>query len=93
MSAAPPLVAGAVALLACPVCAAPLTALPDASGLACPAGHRFDRARHGQITLLPPGHRPPSGAGLELVEEGDVDPVAGVHDDVGGLDRGPQRMR
>jgi 23S rRNA (guanine745-N1)-methyltransferase len=69
VSAAPPLVAGAVALLACPVCAAPLTALPDASGLACPAGHRFDRARHGQVTLLPPGHRPPSGDSAEMVAD------------------------
>ncbi|MCW2636396.1 MAG: rrmA [Blastococcus sp.] len=66
---APPLVADAVALLACPVCAAPLTALPDGTGLGCAVGHRFDRARHGQITLLPPGHRPPSGDSAEMVAD------------------------
>ena len=35
----------------------------------------------------------PPGARLEQVQEGRVDPVAGVHDDVGGLDRRPQGMR
>jgi 23S rRNA (guanine745-N1)-methyltransferase len=69
VSAAPPLVADAVALLACPVCAAPLTALPDGMGLGCAGGHRFDRARHGQITLLPPGHRAPSGDSAEMVAD------------------------
>jgi 23S rRNA (guanine745-N1)-methyltransferase len=69
VSAAPPLDERAVALLACPVCTAPLDALPDATGLRCPAGHRFDRARHGHVTLLPPGHRPPSGDSAEMVAD------------------------
>jgi hypothetical protein len=30
---------------------------------------------------------------LDLVDQGDVDPVAGVHHDVRGLDRRPQGMR
>jgi len=54
-----PLPERAVALLACPVCAAGLSATAD--GLRCAAGHAFDRARQGHVTLLPPGHRPPSG--------------------------------
>jgi 23S rRNA (guanine745-N1)-methyltransferase len=48
-----------VALLACPVCGAAMSATDD--GLRCAAGHAFDRARQGHVTLLPPGHRPPSG--------------------------------
>jgi hypothetical protein len=35
----------------------------------------------------------PAGALLEAVEQCDVHPVAGVHDDVGSVDRDPQRMR
>jgi 23S rRNA (guanine745-N1)-methyltransferase len=69
VSAAPPLDQRAVALLACPVCTAPLDALPDATGLRCPAGHRFDRARHGHVTLLPPGRRPPAGDSAEMVAD------------------------
>lgn len=69
MSGAPPLDAAAVALLACPVCAGALTALPESAGLGCAAGHRFDRARQGHITLLPPGHQPPSGDSAEMVAD------------------------
>jgi 23S rRNA (guanine745-N1)-methyltransferase len=69
VTSAPPLEERAVALLACPVCAAPLTTAPDATGLVCPAGHRFDRARQGHVTLLPPGHRPPSGDSAEMVAD------------------------
>jgi 23S rRNA (guanine745-N1)-methyltransferase len=58
-----------VALLACPVCTAPLTAAADGAGVRCPAGHSFDRARQGQLTLLPPGHRPPSGDSAEMVAD------------------------
>ena len=43
----------AVAMLACPVCGAGLTV--DGSGLSCAAGHAYDRARQGHVTLLPPG--------------------------------------
>ena len=67
MSPAPGLDPRAVAALACPVCGASLTAEP--SGLACAAGHRFDRARQGHVTLLPPGHRPPSGDSAEMVAD------------------------
>jgi 23S rRNA (guanine745-N1)-methyltransferase len=69
VSTVPPLEERAVALLACPVCGAPLAAAPDATGLACAAGHRFDRARQGHVTLLPPGHRPPSGDSAEMVAD------------------------
>lgn len=65
----PPLPPAAVALLACPVCRAPLDTVPDGSGLRCPAGHLFDRARQGHITLLPPGHRPPSGDSAAMVAD------------------------
>jgi len=69
VSGAPPLDDRAVALLACPVCAAPLTAVADASALRCRAGHLFDRARQGQISLLPPGHRAPSGDSAGMVAD------------------------
>jgi 23S rRNA (guanine745-N1)-methyltransferase len=60
----PPL---AVDLLACPVCGAALAV--DGSGLRCAAGHAFDRARQGHVTLLPPGHRPPSGDDAVMVAD------------------------
>jgi 23S rRNA (guanine745-N1)-methyltransferase len=75
MSGRPPLPDRAVALLACPVCAAGMAATAD--GLRCAAGHAFDRARQGHVTLLPPGHRPPSG-----------DTAAQVADRVAFLDAG-----
>ncbi|SFP58300.1 23S rRNA m(1)G-748 methyltransferase [Geodermatophilus dictyosporus] len=59
----------AVALLACPVCGQRLTALPGDAGLRCPAGHAFDRARQGHVTLLPPGHTPPSGDTAAMVAD------------------------
>jgi 23S rRNA (guanine745-N1)-methyltransferase len=58
---------GAVGMLACPVCGAPLAT--RATGLGCAAGHEFDRARQGHVTLLPPGHRPPSGDSAEMVAD------------------------
>jgi 23S rRNA (guanine745-N1)-methyltransferase len=63
----PPLPAAALDLLACPVCGAGLTA--DAGSLRCAAGHAFDRARQGHVTLLPPGHRPPSGDDAAMVAD------------------------
>jgi 23S rRNA (guanine745-N1)-methyltransferase len=69
VSRRPPLPDRAVDLLACPVCGATLSATPDASGLRCAAGHAFDRARQGHVTLLPPGHRPPSGDSAEMVAD------------------------
>ncbi|WP_245177036.1 putative RNA methyltransferase [Geodermatophilus sp. DF01_2] len=59
----------AVRLLACPVCGAPLAAEPGDAGLRCPAGHAFDRARQGHVTLLPPGHAPPSGDSAAMVAD------------------------
>lgn len=63
----PPLDVRAVAVLACPVCGGQLAA--DDGALACPAGHRFDRARQGHVTLLPPGHRAPSGDSAAMVAD------------------------
>ena len=59
----------AVALLACPVCEGSLDVVPGGTGLRCRLGHLFDRARHGHVTLLPPGHRPPSGDSAEMVAD------------------------
>lgn len=42
-------------MLACPLCQAPLARLDN--GVACPAGHRFDRARQGYLNLLPVQHK------------------------------------
>jgi 23S rRNA (guanine745-N1)-methyltransferase len=56
-----------VALLACPVCGAGMSGTDD--GLRCAAGHAFDRARQGHLTLLPPGHRPPSADSAEMVAD------------------------
>jgi 23S rRNA (guanine745-N1)-methyltransferase len=58
-----------VTLLACPVCGSDLTADDDGGTLGCATGHRFDRARQGHVTLLPPGHRPPSGDSAEMVAD------------------------
>ena len=58
------------ALLACPVCGgAARRASTTAPALRCAAGHPFDRARQGHVTLLPPGHRPPSGDSAEMVAD------------------------
>jgi 23S rRNA (guanine745-N1)-methyltransferase len=69
VSARPPLDERAVALLACPVCGRPLGAQPDASALRCAGGHAFDRARQGHVTLLPSGHRAPSGDSAAMVAD------------------------
>ncbi|PZW67732.1 23S rRNA (guanine745-N1)-methyltransferase [Pseudomonas sp. URMO17WK12:I1] len=42
-------------MLACPICQAPLVAVDN--GVACPANHRFDRARQGYLNLLPVQHK------------------------------------
>ena len=63
----PPLPPAAVALLACPVCGQGLTA--DAAGLRCAAGHAFDRARQGHVTLLPPGGTPHEGDSAAMVAD------------------------
>jgi 23S rRNA (guanine745-N1)-methyltransferase len=81
MSTRPPLPERAVAMLACPVCVAGPTATTTGltatttgltattTGLRCAAGHAFDRARQGHVTLLPPGHRPPSGDTAGMVAD------------------------
>lgn len=42
-------------MLTCPLCLAPLSGSDH--GVACPAGHRFDRARQGYLNLLPVQHK------------------------------------
>jgi 23S rRNA (guanine745-N1)-methyltransferase len=63
----PALPSAAVALLACPACTSGLRA--DGTVLRCTRGHAFDRARQGHVTLLPPGHRPPSGDDAGMVAD------------------------
>ncbi len=62
-----PLPPGAVALLACPVCGAGLDAVP--TGVRCPAGHAFDRARQGYLALLPPTGSPHGGDSAPMVAD------------------------
>jgi 23S rRNA (guanine745-N1)-methyltransferase len=69
VSGRPPLEPRAVALLACPVCSAGLAVAGDGDALRCPAGHAFDRARQGQVSLLLPGVRPPLGDSAEMVAD------------------------
>lgn len=42
-------------MLICPICQAALQTLDN--GVACPANHRFDRARQGYLNLLPVQHK------------------------------------
>lgn len=42
-------------MLICPLCREALTEVDN--GVACPAGHRFDRARQGYLNLLPVQHK------------------------------------
>lgn len=42
-------------MLTCPLCQGTLQ--HDEQGVACPAGHRFDRARQGYLNLLPVQHK------------------------------------
>ncbi|KAF1051342.1 MAG: 23S rRNA (guanine(745)-N(1))-methyltransferase [Stenotrophomonas maltophilia] len=42
-------------MLICPICQQPLGS--HENGVACPAGHRFDRARQGYLNLLPVQHK------------------------------------
>lgn len=52
-------------LLACPVCATPLTSTDGTAG--CRAGHRFDIARQGYLTLLGTGSRTDTGDTADMV--------------------------
>lgn len=63
----PSLPARAVALLACPVCAAGLTEVGGA--LVCASGHSFDRAKQGHVTLLPPGGARHDGDSAAMVAD------------------------
>ena len=63
----PALPPAAVAVLACPVCGLPLDV--DPAGLRCAAGHSFDRARQGHVTLLPPGGTPHEGDSAAMVAD------------------------
>jgi 23S rRNA (guanine745-N1)-methyltransferase len=63
----PALPPAAVALLACPVCGQQLAAAGP--GLHCPAGHSYDRARQGHVTLLPPGGTPHAGDSAAMVAD------------------------
>ena len=63
----PPLPDAAVALLACPVCGQGLAV--DPAGLRCSAGHSFDRARQGHVTLLPPGGSAHDGDSAAMVAD------------------------
>jgi 23S rRNA (guanine745-N1)-methyltransferase len=54
-----------VGFLACPQCRAGLAR--DGAVLRCPAGHAFDIARQGYVSLLPPGGRPPAGDSAPMV--------------------------
>jgi len=69
VSERPDLPGAAVAALACPVCAGPLAVGGGGGLLRCPVGHSYDRARQGHVTLLPPGHRAPSGDSVEMVAD------------------------
>ncbi|WP_225232567.1 putative RNA methyltransferase [Klenkia terrae] len=63
----PPLPPAAVAVLACPVCGAGFAVVP--TGLRCTAGHTFDRARQGHVTLLPPSGSPHDGDSAQMVAD------------------------
>jgi 23S rRNA (guanine745-N1)-methyltransferase len=96
VNARPPLPERAVALLACPVCGERLTALPGDTGLRCLAGHSFDRARQGQVSLLAAGRRAPSGESAPMVadrvaflEAGSFDVVTGALADAVRAGSGP----
>jgi 23S rRNA (guanine745-N1)-methyltransferase len=54
-----------VAFLACPQCGAGLARA--GAVLRCPAGHAFDIARQGYVSLLPPGERAPAGDSAPMV--------------------------
>ena len=80
MATAPPGLQGVVGLLACPVCAAPLSL--DAATLRCPAGHLFDIARQGYVNLL--GQAAPANADTpamvaarqRFLDAGHFDPIS-----------------
>lgn len=56
-------------MLACPHCGEALTR--DAAAMGCPAGHSFDIARQGHVSLLKGDARPDAGDTAEMVEARD----------------------
>ncbi len=59
--------AAAVDLLACPHCRAPLAVVQAGRVLGCSAGHRFDIARQGYVSLLGPRARTDTGDTAAMV--------------------------
>lgn len=81
MPAAPPALSTLRDVLACPVCARGLDHAPDA--LRCAAGHGFDIARQGYVSLLAGGRRAGDGdtadmvaARTEFLQRGHYEPIA-----------------
>ena len=88
------MLAEAVACLACPYCAAGLSAA--GRSLRCGAGHSFDLARQGYVTLLGRGARAPSGdtAGMvaardRFLSAGHYAPLTRLLVDAAGKRAGP----
>ena len=65
----------------------------EADPLDLDAGHLRQPVAQRPVVVVAVDRRPAGASALEQVQQGHVDPVAGVHDDVGGLDGGPQGMR
>ena len=61
-----PGLAGVLPLLACPSCGGALTAMGPGS-IGCRAGHRFDLARQGYLSLLGPRSRTDTGDSADMV--------------------------
>jgi 23S rRNA (guanine745-N1)-methyltransferase len=57
---------GVLPMLACPHCSGPLARCADGA-LGCPAGHRFDVARQGYVSLLGKGSRTDTGDSADMV--------------------------
>jgi 23S rRNA (guanine745-N1)-methyltransferase len=64
-SVVPPALARIAALLRCPTCSQPLA--PATGALCCAHGHTHNVARHGYVTLVPPGRRPADGDDAAMV--------------------------
>ena len=62
-----PGLAGVLALLACPSCGGVLTEMGVSSVVGCPAGHRFDVAWQGYLSLLGPRSRTDTGDSADMV--------------------------
>jgi hypothetical protein len=65
----------------------------DADALDLRPRHLGQPLAEGAVVVVAEDGDQPSRALLQAVEQREIHPVAGVHDDVRGVDRGPQRMR